>query len=133
MSPTAQQVRQYAKTARNATTKRDAAIQRMRDEGASLREIAQVAELSHTAIAKIVNRAPRRGRWSYITGVGWRLDDTDLVLDFDPLDRSCGDRGCYVLNGGGHLHEPIDSYLDGAMRFVESRSSRAGGAAGQLN
>ena len=52
-----QQVASWARKAREATERRDAAIQTMRDEGASLRAIADAAQLSHTAIAKILSRS----------------------------------------------------------------------------
>jgi hypothetical protein len=68
----------------------------------------------------------RRGCWTYDSGVGWRLDGTNLVLDFDPLDS--GD-GAYLLAGdhGGchHLLEPIDHYLDPAMEWVEQHVDAA--------
>lgn len=51
-----QQVASWAKKAREATTARDEAIRAMRDEGASLRAIAEAARLSHTAIANILAR-----------------------------------------------------------------------------
>lgn len=46
----------WADKARAATTNRDEAIRRARDEGASLRVIAEAAGLTHTAIAKILAR-----------------------------------------------------------------------------
>lgn len=68
----------------------------------------------------------RIGNWQYERYIGWRLDGTDLVLDYDPLDVSGDLRGCYLLatlprgseyNGGDG--EPIDHYLVDAMRYVE--------------
>ena len=56
VTDTAKAIASWAKKAREATARRDDAIRRMRGEGASLRDIAQVAELSHTAIAKILAR-----------------------------------------------------------------------------
>lgn len=53
----AKEVASWARKAREATSRRDEAIARMRDEGASLRAIAAAAELSHTAVAKILERA----------------------------------------------------------------------------
>lgn len=51
---TAAEVARWAKKAREATERRNDAIRAMRDEGAPLRDIAAAAELSHTAIAKIL-------------------------------------------------------------------------------
>lgn len=57
MSPsTAQQLASQARKAREATLRRDALIRQMREEGSSLRSIAEAAELTHTAIAKILAR-----------------------------------------------------------------------------
>lgn len=53
----AKEVASWARKAREATECRDEAICRMRDEGASLRAIAAAAEMSHTAVAKILARA----------------------------------------------------------------------------
>lgn len=50
----ATKVESWAWKARRATAERDAAIRQMRDEGASLRTIAEAAGLTHTAIAKIL-------------------------------------------------------------------------------
>lgn len=52
----AKEVASWARKAREATARRDQAIRRMRDQGASLRAIAEAASLSHTAIAKILSR-----------------------------------------------------------------------------
>ena len=52
----AERVRTWATKVREATERRDEAIREMRDEGASLREIAAVASLSHTTIANIVRK-----------------------------------------------------------------------------
>jgi lambda repressor-like predicted transcriptional regulator len=43
-----------ARTAREATARRDNLIRDMRSEGCTLRQIAAAASLSHTAIAKIL-------------------------------------------------------------------------------
>lgn len=65
----------------------------------------------------------RGGRWRYGDhpglNPGWRLDDTTLVLDYDPDDSSGSLRGCYMLWRDGQEVAPIDHYLDGAMRYVE--------------
>ncbi len=53
---TAKEVAGWARKAREATERRDTAIQKMRDEGATLRAIAEAAALSHTAVAKILAR-----------------------------------------------------------------------------
>lgn len=60
--------------------------------------------------------------WTHVRehlATGWRLDGTDVVLYFDPLDYSGSLRGSWVAVGGGFDHEPIDHYLDAAMRYVE--------------
>lgn len=65
----------------------------------------------------------RRGRWTRDPEVGWRLDGTDAVLDYDPLSGGTyALRGCWSLYGslaefGGP--EEIDHFLDDAMAFVE--------------
>jgi hypothetical protein len=48
----------WASKARQATAKRDAAIHKMREEGATLRDIGDAAGLSHTAVAKILLHHP---------------------------------------------------------------------------
>lgn len=53
---TAKEVSGWAKKAREATIQRDSAIRRMRDEGSTLRSIADAAGLTHTAVAKILAR-----------------------------------------------------------------------------
>jgi DNA invertase Pin-like site-specific DNA recombinase len=53
---TAQQLASQARKAREATARRDALIRQMRDEGATLRAIADAAGLTHTAVAKILAR-----------------------------------------------------------------------------
>lgn len=66
----------------------------------------------------------RRGRWTRDPRVGWRLDGTNLVLDFDPLS---GGDGCWMLSRDGESgEEAIDHYLDGAMEFVEFVERRHG-------
>lgn len=52
-----QQVVSWAKKAREAAVRRDAAIRDMRAEGATLRAIAEAAGLSHTAVARIVAKS----------------------------------------------------------------------------
>lgn len=54
MVSTAQQLTSWAHKAREATVRRDALIVQRRAEGASLRQIASEANLSHTAIAKVL-------------------------------------------------------------------------------
>lgn len=56
VTTTAQQVALWAKKAREATVRRDEAIRAMRAEAAPLRDIAEAAGLSHTAVAKICAR-----------------------------------------------------------------------------
>lgn len=53
---TAQNLSSQAKKAREATARRDQLIRAMRDEGSTLRAIAEVAGLTHTAVAKILSR-----------------------------------------------------------------------------
>ena len=53
---TAKEVSGWARKAREATIQRDNAIRRMRDEGSTLRSIAEAAGLTHTAVAKILAR-----------------------------------------------------------------------------
>lgn len=72
----------------------------------------------------------RVGNWQYDPRVGWRLDGTDLVLDFDSLDRGGPLRGAYVLSvisRDGKVHradlEAVDHYLGGAMAHVEAHAS----------
>jgi hypothetical protein len=70
--------------------------------------------------------ARRRGRWMYNNestryGVaGWHLDSTPLVLDFMPGHGYDG-RGEYQLHNDPCFmdHEPMDHYVDGAMRLAE--------------
>ena len=50
------EVKTWAATVRAAVERRDKAIRDMRAEGASLREIAGAAGLSHSAVAKILDR-----------------------------------------------------------------------------
>lgn len=56
MTGTDRQLAFQAKRAREATERRDELIRQMRDEGASLRTIAEVAGLSHTQIKNILVR-----------------------------------------------------------------------------
>lgn len=53
---TAQHLASQAKRARDATARRDQLIRQMRDEGSTLRSIAETCGLTHTAIAKILAR-----------------------------------------------------------------------------
>jgi hypothetical protein len=67
-------------------------------------------------------RMRRIGQWTYHDDgatPGWRLDDTQLVLDFDPLDRSGPLRGVYILYRDGRYDGPVDHYLKTAMEWVE--------------
>lgn len=70
----------------------------------------------------------RRGRWTYGDHVGlnpgWRLDDTNLVLDYNPLMGGGDLRGAYVLFRDGHYVAVIDHYVDGAMAWVEANAKR---------
>ena len=73
---------------------------------------------------ELTARKPRRiGRWTYGAhpglNPGWRLDDTNVVLDFNSTDRSGSLRGAYELWVNGQAVEMVDHYLDGAMDFVE--------------
>ncbi len=54
MTTLAQTVTQWSRKAREATQKRNDAIRAMRADGASLRAVAQAAEMNHNAIAMIV-------------------------------------------------------------------------------
>lgn len=66
----------------------------------------------------------RIGRWQYGEhpglNPGWRLDGTNLVLDFDPGYQ---DKGCYVLWEDGRPGDAIDRYLDASMAWVEREQS----------
>lgn len=53
---TAQELASQARKAREATARRDELICQMRAEGGSLRTIAFIAGLSHTAVKKILVR-----------------------------------------------------------------------------
>lgn len=52
----AKEVASWARKAREATKRRNAAIRQMRAEGSTLRAIAEAASLTHTAVAKIIAR-----------------------------------------------------------------------------
>lgn len=54
-------VEEWATRAREATTRRDAAMVRMIGYGASLREVAAAAGMSHSAVARIVARVELDG------------------------------------------------------------------------
>lgn len=56
----------------------------------------------------------RVGRWQYLSGEGWQLDGTTLVIDFDRLER------CYLVETGPRRTEQLDRYLEPAMAVVES-------------
>lgn len=56
MADTADQVTYWSAAARTATTRRDHYIHTMRDQGASLRAIAEAAGLTHAGVAHIVNQ-----------------------------------------------------------------------------
>lgn len=57
MTPTtAQALASQARKAREAVARRDALIHQMRDEGSTLRSIAEACGLTHTAVAKILKR-----------------------------------------------------------------------------
>jgi len=62
----------------------------------------------------------RRGRWRYEPNCGWLLDDTQIVIDRERY----ADAWCYVARGGPFQAEPIDRYLDGAMRHIETLIDR---------
>lgn len=55
---TAEQLASQARKAREATLRRDELIRQMRDEGSSLRTIAEAAGLTHPAIVKILRKTP---------------------------------------------------------------------------
>lgn len=64
----------------------------------------------------------RRGSWAHVCEYGangWRLDGTEIVLYYDPLDYSGPLQGAWVAVGGGYDHEVIDHYLGVSMRYVE--------------
>ncbi len=51
---TAALLRRAAKKAREATVERDRLIRQLREDGATLRAIAEACDLSHTAVAKVL-------------------------------------------------------------------------------
>jgi predicted transcriptional regulator len=55
--PVAQQLASQSKRAREATALRDRLIRQMRDEGSTLRSIAESAGLTHSAVAKILAKS----------------------------------------------------------------------------
>lgn len=68
----------------------------------------------------------RYAGWTRDPANGWRLNDTDLLLDFDPLDNGGPLRGAWVLyreSSGANPLEVIDHYLEGAMQWVEEQVS----------
>jgi lambda repressor-like predicted transcriptional regulator len=60
VSTARERVRRAASDIERATARRDAAIAEMRDEGASLRDIASAAGLTHPGVAKILTRLDAR-------------------------------------------------------------------------
>lgn len=66
----------------------------------------------------------RIGRWTYGShpglNPGWRLDDTEFVLDFDPKNTSGSLRGSYCVWINGREVAPVDHYLPESMAFVEA-------------
>jgi hypothetical protein len=54
--PARDRVAHFGRLTLEMTVRRDQAIKEMRQEGASLREIAALAHLSHTSVANIVGR-----------------------------------------------------------------------------
>lgn len=60
----------------------------------------------------------RRGRWTYDSRIGWRLDGSDLVIDSEPEGIARWPRQWIVMSGP-RKGESIDRYMDGAMAFVE--------------
>lgn len=79
----------------------------------------------------------RIGRWQYGENAGlnpgWRLDGTNLVLDYSLSDGSCGVVGCYILWTAGREGDPIDHYLGNAMAYVEQHvvPAMSGGERGE--
>ena len=53
-------VQHWSRKAREATAKRDKAIVAMRASGATLRDIAEAAELTHPGVIRILERQDRR-------------------------------------------------------------------------
>lgn len=53
---TARQLASQARKAREAVLRRDQLIHQMREEGSTLRAIAEACGLTHTAVAKILSR-----------------------------------------------------------------------------
>ena len=76
----------------------------------------------------------RIGRWIYNGSgplPGWHLEDSPVVLDFDPSSHACciGGPGCrggaYILYGWpGRDHEPVSSDLRSAMEWAEEAWDR---------
>lgn len=86
-TPAARKVATEAAKVRKATTDRDKAIVAMSAEGASLREIGEVAELSHTAIAKIL---ARENKVQDILAAANELDSELGEFGTGPLDNGAG-------------------------------------------
>lgn len=72
----------------------------------------------------------RIGPWTYGNheglNPGWRLDGTNLVLDFDPGNTMSTPVGCYLLWEDGQPGPEIDHYLHGAMQYVEQMATVRG-------
>lgn len=90
--------------------------------------MAETIERSDTpeAMAARVERTGprRRGRWTYVVdrwmGDRWRLDGTNLDLQYDELNRGGGLPGAWVVCEGDATHlTAVDHFLDGAMGWVE--------------
>ena len=67
--------------------------------------------------------ARRRRFWVYgdhpTLNPGWRLGDSNLVLDYDRLSSACTPDGAWILWQGGNPGQPVDHFLDGAMQYIE--------------
>lgn len=74
-----------------------------------------------------MSRETRRGRWvrkgDHPTTPGWHLDNTTLVLDYDPRDRGSTLQGAWILYVDGIHVAAIDHYFDGARAFVEEHEA----------
>lgn len=67
----------------------------------------------------------RRGNWTYDSTCGWRLNGTDLILDYDATHTGCAVPGAWLLGSDKvQPYEPIDHYLDAAMEWVEANRGR---------
>jgi hypothetical protein len=74
-------------------------------------------------------RATRRGRWTYGEhpglNPGWRLDGTNLVLDYDPRSWECSQRGAWTLWRNGFEQDAVSHYLADAMAHVDAGPARS--------